>query len=174
MAGFERQTIMSELPPPALPDEMRPMLYTFLREQSTLSLATAGPTGRPQIAPLFFASDDDFNLYWVSSADSRHSANIEDWNDVAVAIYAPTWEWSGIKGVQIEGDALPVTDAAERQRALATYRAKFPFVNEKFAELIADSVVYVLRPRWLRWLDNARRFGYKQEFSLPDADDETD
>jgi uncharacterized protein YhbP (UPF0306 family) len=157
---------MSETSPP-LPDEMRPVLRGFLAGQSTLALGTAGLSdGRPQVAPLFFASDDDLNLYWISDPESRHSANLEDWNDTAAAIYAHTWEWAGIRGVQIEGDAMAVSDEAERKRALTLYRAKFPFVNEKFADLIAQSVVYVLRPRWIRWLDNERHFGYKQEFSL--------
>ena len=152
---------------PLLPDDMRPVLGEFLAGQSTMTLATAGvEDGRPQAAPLFFASDDGFNLYWISSPDSRHSLNIADWNDAAATIYVPTWEWNGIKGVQLEGDAVPVVEDDERQRALALYRAKFPFVNERFAELIEQSVIYVLRPRWLRWLDNARRFGYKQEFRL--------
>ena len=136
-------------------------------------VGTAGLSdGRPQVTPLFFASDDDLNLYWISDPESRHSANLTDWNDAAATIYAQTWEWTGIKGVQIEGDALPVEGSDERKRALALYQAKFPFVNDKFAELIAQSVMYVLRPRWIRWLDNERHFGYKQEFSLepPDAD----
>jgi uncharacterized protein YhbP (UPF0306 family) len=156
---------MTELPP--LPDEMRPILRAFLKEQSTLALGTAAlENGSPQVAPMFFASDDDFNLYWISDPDSRHSANLRDWNDAAAAIFAPTWDWAGIKGVQIEGDAMPVDGDDERQRALDLYSAKFPFVTEKFADLIKQSVIYVLRPRWIRWLDNARHFGYKQEFSL--------
>ena len=157
---------MSDLPP--LPDDLRPVLRTFLDGQSTLALATAGDEdGRPQVAPLFFACDDDFNLYWISDPDSRHSANIAGWNDVAAAIYTHTWEWAGIKGVQIEGDAWAVTDDNnERAHALALYQAKFPFVTDKFADVIAASVIYVLRPRWIRWLDNERRFGYKQEFAL--------
>ncbi|MEP0761982.1 MAG: pyridoxamine 5'-phosphate oxidase family protein [Chloroflexota bacterium] len=150
-----------------LPDEMRPILRDFLSKQSTLALATAGlRDGRPQVAPLFFASDDALNLYWVSDPDSRHSRNIADWNEVAAAIYVHTWDWMGIKGVQIEGTAMPVTDDEERQRALALYSAKFPFVDDRFDDLIANSVFYVLRPRWLRWVDNERRFGYQQEFML--------
>jgi uncharacterized protein YhbP (UPF0306 family) len=157
---------MGELP--LLPDDMRLVLRAFLDGQSTLALATAGlRDGRPQAAPLFFASDDALNLYWVSAPDSRHSRNLEDWNDVAAAIYVHTWDWMGIKGVQIEGVATPVTDDEERQRALALYSAKFPFANEQFGALIASSVFYVLRPRWLRWIDNERRFGYQQEFALP-------
>jgi hypothetical protein len=146
------------------------MLREFLAGQSTLALGTAGLTdGRPQVTPLFFVSDERLNLYWISDPESRHSANLCDWNDAAVAIYAPTWDWAGIKGVQIEGDAQAVNDETERQNALALYQAKFPFVNEKFAALIAQSVVYVLRPRWIRWMDNARHFGYKQEYSIESA-----
>lgn len=152
---------------PALPDEMRPMLREFLAGQSTLALATVGvEDGRPQVAALFFASDDDFNLYWISDAHSRHSLNLADWGDVAAVVYVDTWDWTGIKGVQIEGYAEPISEGGERQRALALYRAKFPFVTDKFADLIAESAIYVLRPRWLRWLDNTRHFGYTQEFQL--------
>ncbi len=157
---------------PLLPDSMRPVLREFLAEQSTMALATAGlADGRPQVAALFFASDDDFNLYWISDPDSRHSRNIADWNDVSAVIYAHTWEWSAIRGVQIEGDAMDVADEDERDRALALYTGKFSFVNDRFAPLIEQSVIYVLRPRWLRWIDNTRKFGYKQEFRFaPDGE----
>lgn len=152
---------------PLLPDELRPLLRDFLAQQSTLVLATAGiEDGRSQVAPLFFVSDEAFNLYWVSDPDSRHSRNLEDWNDVAVTVYAHTWEWQAIQGLQIEGDAVAVIDDEERQQALALYKKKFDFVNERFEDLLEKSVVYVLRPRWLRWIDNRQRFGYKQEFSL--------
>ncbi|HEX3050893.1 MAG TPA: pyridoxamine 5'-phosphate oxidase family protein [Aggregatilineaceae bacterium] len=156
---------MAEIP--LLPDDMRPVLRDFLTAHSTLAVATVGESdGRPQVAALFFASDDQFNLYWISDADSRHSKNITGWHNVAATIYEQTWNWAGIKGLQIEGEAEVVHDADEHQHALEVYKAKFPFVTDRFAELIESNVVYVLRPRWMRWLDNERRFGYKQEFSL--------
>lgn len=152
---------------PALPDDLRPVLQAFLDAHSTLALATAGDQdGRPQVAPLFFASDEDFNLYWISSPDSRHSTNLADWDVAEAAVFTQTWEWTGIKGVQFAGTATTVTGDEERDRALRLYRDKFPFVNERFEDVIANSVLYVLRPTWLRWLDNERHFGYKQEFSL--------
>jgi len=152
---------------PRLPDELRPVLREFLASQPTLVLGTVGvEDGRPQVAALFFASDEAFNLYWISDPGSRHSQNLTDWEDVAATVYAPTWDWSRIQGIQIEGYAEAVNEETERQHALALYEAKFPFVTDKFADLIAESTVYVLRPRWLRWLDNTRHFGYKQEFLL--------
>ncbi len=159
---------------PVLPEDMRPVLREFLARHSTMALATAGEQdGRPQVTPLFFASDDDLNLYWVSDPDSRHSVNIADWDVVAATLFEETWEWTGIRGVQIEGTAAVLRDDDERTRALAVYKAKFPFVTGKFEDLIADSDLFVLRPRWMRWLDNARHFGYKQEFRLEPADGDT-
>lgn len=159
---------------PVLPADMRPKLREFLKTQSTMALGTVGLSdGRPQVTALFFACDDDFNLYWISDPDSRHSKNLDDWNDVSAAIYPQTWDYGAIKGVQIEGDAYSVTDEDERHRALRLYTAKFPFVTDRFTTLIQQSVFYVLRPRWLRWIDNERKFGYKQEFSLnPDTNED--
>ncbi len=138
-----------------------------------MALGTAGlDDGRPQVAPLFFASDDAFNLYWISDPDSRHSKNLGDWNDVSATIYSHTWDYTAIQGVQFEGDAMDVADDDERTRALGLYTTKFTFVTDKFAVLIAQSVIYVLRPRWLRWVDNTRKFGYKQEFRCVQESDE--
>ncbi|HML24162.1 MAG TPA: pyridoxamine 5'-phosphate oxidase family protein [Aggregatilinea sp.] len=157
--------MLSEIPP--LPDDLRAALAEFMAAQSTLVLATTGDQdGRPQAAPLFFAADESFNLYWVSSPDSRHSANIADWDVAEAAIYVQTWDWTGIKGIQIAGSAEAVSDDDERAHALTVYKAKFPFVNDRFETLIEDSVFYVLRPTWIRWLDNQRHFGYKQEFRI--------
>lgn len=154
---------MSDLP--LLPEAMRPTLRAFLAAQSTLALGTLGPRS-PQVAPLFFVADDAFNLYWISDPESRHSRNLIAQEMVAATIFANTWDYAAIQGVQIEGRAGPVYDPEERAQALERYAAKFPFVNERFGAVIAQSTVYVLRPRWLRWIDNTRRFGYKQEFRV--------
>ncbi|WP_119068972.1 pyridoxamine 5'-phosphate oxidase family protein [Aggregatilinea lenta] len=157
--------MLSELP--LLPDDLRAALTEFMAGQSTLVLATTGEQdGRPQATPLFFAADEEFNLYWVSSPDSRHSTNIADWDVAEAAIFVQTWDWTGIKGVQLAGNAEAVADDEERARALSIYKAKFPFVNDRFEDVIEDSILYVLRPSWVRWLDNERHFGYRQEFRI--------
>ncbi len=157
--------MLSELP--LLPDDLRVALTEFMAGQSTLVLATTGEQdGRPQATPLFFAADEEFNLYWVSSPDSRHSTNIADWDVAEAAIFVQTWDWTGIKGVQLAGTASVVAGDDERARALGVYKSKFPFVNDRFETLIEDSMFYVLRPNWIRWLDNERHFGYKQEFRI--------
>ncbi|MBN1200803.1 MAG: pyridoxamine 5'-phosphate oxidase family protein [Anaerolineae bacterium] len=160
---------------PPLSDELRTILLNFLASQSTLALGTAGDSdGRPQVAPVFFVNDESFNLYWVSNPHTRHSVNLAAWNDVAGAVYTDTWEMAAIKGVQLEGDAKIVTDDDERQRALGLYMNKFAFVakmQQEHPEAMQQGAVYVLRPRWGRWVDNAQGFGYQQEFSLVSPND---
>ena len=158
---------------PPLPDTLRERVDAFLAGQSTLALGTVGVANRPQVAPLFFvhvfAANGALRVYWLSDPSSRHSANLSALPEAAVAVYAPVWEWREIRGVQMEGHAVPVHDVAEREHVLALYRAKFPFVTAvTFAVLVRRATLYALRVTWLRWLDNAQGFGHKREFRLPE------
>lgn len=137
-------------------------LRIFLREQSTLALATVNSMGQPQAAPIFYVSDDDLCLYWLSSAKSRHSVNLNEQPQVSATVYPAVWGWQEIRGVQIDGRARAIIDPAEREMAIGLYKAKFT-LPPTFDAQIAASVMYVLEPSWLRWLDNSVRFGFKAE-----------
>jgi uncharacterized protein YhbP (UPF0306 family) len=137
----------------------------FLETHSTLALASVSADGIPQIAPLFYVSDDDLNLYWLSSENSRRSINLEKTPAVAAAIYPEIWEWQQIRGLQIEGKARAVHDETQRYHMLTRYRGKFT-LPAVFDSQIAVSTLYRLTPRWLRWLDNSVKFGYKAETLL--------
>lgn len=136
-----------------------------LARRSTLTLATTTGGGLPQATPLFFAAAPGGSLLFVSDARSRHGASIAANGEAAVAIYGETWRWNEIAGVQMEGSVRAILDGSERASALGTYRAKFPFVAE-FTEQLARSNVYRFTPRWVRVIDNAVRFGYKEEFTI--------
>jgi uncharacterized protein YhbP (UPF0306 family) len=88
--------------------------------------------------------------------------NLATNEQVAATIYPQAWSWTEIRGLQIEGVAFPVTDENTRKEMLERYYKKFD-LPPGFETIIADSVLYVLKPRWLRWLDNSVRFGYKSE-----------
>jgi uncharacterized protein YhbP (UPF0306 family) len=85
---------------------------------------------------------------------------------VAVTIHNETWDWRDIHGVQIDGQARRVIDPDETDRAWALFRDKFPFTAE-FTDQIARSSFYVLKPQWLRLIDNSKYFGHREEFTLP-------
>ena len=156
-----------------LPEALRAQVDAFLAEQSTLALGTVGVENAPQVAPLFFAhvfaDGGGLRVYWLSDPSSRHSTNLAACPKVAAAVYAPVWGWREIRGVQMEGQVTPLREAEERAQGLALYRAKFPFVTAvTFAVLVRRATLYELRVAWLRWLDNARGFGHKREFCLPE------
>jgi uncharacterized protein YhbP (UPF0306 family) len=134
----------------------------FLATQSTLALATVDAEGRAQVAPLFFVSDSALNLFWLSSISSRHSLNLAARPAVAATVYAETWTWQAIRGLQIEGNAWHVDHAGQRAAILDSYRRKFE-LTPQFDALIAASGVYCLQPGWIRWLDNSVSFGYRAE-----------
>lgn len=146
--------------------DTRRAIQAFLEAQSTLSLATVNAGGQPEAAPLFYVSDEALKLYWLSSEKSRHSVNLLARPRAAATIYPAVWGWQEIRGLQIEGEAAVVTHPAVRDAVLARYRRKFT-LPPAFDAQIAASALYALRPRWIRWLDNGVRFGYKAEITLP-------
>jgi uncharacterized protein YhbP (UPF0306 family) len=140
-------------------------IRAFIEAHSTLALATVNAESQPQIAPLFYVSDDRLNLYWLSATHVRHSTNLTTSPHVAATIYPAVWEWKDIIGVQIEGEAGPITDERVREQIMRRYLHKFK-VPPEFDAAITASTLYRLRPRWIRWVDNSVQFGYKAELDL--------
>lgn len=136
----------------------------FLAKHSTLTLATTTADGLPQAAPLFFATQDDGSLLFVSGAKSRHGLNIAANGRAAVTVYGETWNWNEIAGVQMEGTVSAIPAGPEREAAWESYKAKFPFVVE-FEDEVSRSNFYRFTPRWARLIDNSVRFGYREEWN---------
>lgn len=148
-----------------LPASELNVVRVFLDAQSTLALATVDADGSPQVAPLFYVSDEALNLYWLSSATSRHSINLDTQSRVAATVYPDVWDWKDIRGLQIEGTASAVEDRALRGEILVRYNQKFD-LPPGFEAVIADSGLYALKPTWMRWLNNSAGFGYKVDFDF--------
>jgi uncharacterized protein YhbP (UPF0306 family) len=134
-------------------------VHALLEGETTVVLATCG--AEPIATPLFFVADG-FDLYWLSSPDSRHSRNVAERPRCAVSVHAAVTDWRDIRGLQMEGDA---SVASEREPAITRYRARFRLGPELDAALDA-STLYLFRPRWLRYLDNSLGFGFKREIFL--------
>ena len=137
----------------------------FLNTQSTMALATVNADGQPETAPIFYVSDDRLNLYWLSATHARHSINLAVNSRVSAAVYPAVWQWIEINGVQVEGTASLISDERVREQILLLYLRKFQLPAE-FDVAIAASGLYVLRPSWIRWVDNSVKFGYKVEIEL--------
>lgn len=145
--------------------DVRQVINTFLETQSTLALCTVNAEGHPETAPVFYVSDDQFNLYWLSGTSSAHSVNLSAHMQVSGSVYPSVWQWEDIVGLQIKGVAETISDERMREQILLIYLRKFQ-LPPSFDAMIASSTLYVLRPTWLRWVNNSIQFGYKTELDL--------
>ena len=153
----------------------RETIRQMLEAHNTISLATCRD-GKPWAASLFFASDRNLNLYFVSDYRTHHARDIESAPDVVVTVNADCRRLTEIKGLQIEGRVEKVA-GTDRVNALRVYLLKFADVKALFdapksddeqtiAERLRAANMYRLEPRWIRLIDNSKWFGYKLEYDL--------
>lgn len=139
---------------------------------NTLTLATCHD-GEPWAATVFYASDADLHLYFVSDRRTRHAQHMLADPRVELAIDADVDAWSAVRGLQISGTAAPVSDAG-RALALGYYLAKFASVKALFeqprsadeqaiARRLQDTDFWCVTPGYIRLVDNSRGFGFRIE-----------
>ena len=131
----------------------------YLSAHNVMSLSTCGADG-PWAAAVFYASRD-FTLYFVSSPQSRHARDLALDPRCAAAIHEDYRDWQAIRGLQLSGTVEPL-EGVERDAALACYKAKFQFLDNPGAALLAalgKAACYRLTPRELYFVDNTTGFG---------------
>lgn len=157
-------------------DADREAIRRMLEAHNTITLATSRD-GQPWAASLFFASDKNFNLYFVSDYRTRHARDVDACGDAVATVNADCAQWTDVKGLQIEGHVTVVT-GVQRLNALRHYLAKFADVRalfeapkgkdeETIAERLKAAHMYKLQPSWIRLIDNSKWFGYKLEVEIP-------
>lgn len=145
---------------------LRTRIERFLGTHHVMTLATASYNG-PWAAAVFYASDR-LDLYFVSWHGSRHCADFETGSTVAAAIHGECRDWRRVKGVQLEGLAKRLS-GKERARAQRLYGSKFPRLADpqaappQVASALRKSHWYRLVPKRLRFIDNSRGLGHREE-----------
>lgn len=149
----------------------------FLDAHNTLTLATRNADGSPHACDLFYVRVDDV-CYFLSNPTTRHIQNLSREPRVSATIHGAAQGWQDIRGIQMVGTAARVEDDAERARAFAAYLHKYAFVREMMPniemlgrahEIFGVIDLYKLAPRWWRWIDNTRGFGYKEEGEIQNS-----
>ena len=140
-------------------------IAALLREQSTLALATTDEQGQPCVAPLYYITDEELTLYWLSSETSLHSQNLKRAPTAAATIYRSTENWKEIRGVQLRGHVTVITDPTRRRALIKAYCERFQ-LGAIFKATISQCSLYALRPVFFRSIDNSKVFGHKFEIAL--------
>lgn len=114
----------------------------FLRENMTLTLATASPTGIPRATTLHYASDD-LNLYvWMRS----HAWAAQQIEQNPLVSFAIAQEGAGLQG---SGQARVLLSGEEVSRAVELFSDKFPMalgsstMNISFFRIVPSDVKLV-------------------------------
>ncbi|MCK9876690.1 pyridoxamine 5'-phosphate oxidase family protein [Frankia sp. Ag45/Mut15] len=95
-------------------------------EQVMLTMASVSPEVGVHANSAFFAIDEEFVVWFVSEATTRHSRNLHADARVAASIFLDTPEHGEqLRGVQFFGTARKAA-AAEVPAGLRTYRQRFP------------------------------------------------
>ena len=150
-------------------------IRSMLEAHSTLTLATADGT-EVWAATVFYASDAECRLYFVSDYRTRHARDIAANPRCFGTINADVDDWLSVRGLQLSG-TVEVVDGLARVNALRIYLTRFANVKalfekprdkneETIAERLKAANLYCLTPDWIRLIDNSKWFGYKFEVEL--------
>jgi uncharacterized protein YhbP (UPF0306 family) len=107
--------------------ELPPHVLEYLEQQSTITLATASPSGVPRAATLLYVNDGPVIYMWIrpKTTTARH---VEQNPLVSFAIDQYSEDWRKTKGVQGNGECGVVLGGEDIARAAMMFGQKFPNV----------------------------------------------
>lgn len=101
--------------------DLRALIAAYLDDAKLMALATAADD-RPWACSVWFAADEELNIYWFSSTTRRHSDEVARNPQVAGAIALPQTPDDPPRGVQFEGVSellVAPTDVAQAKELFA-------------------------------------------------------
>ena len=111
---------------------------------------------QPWASTLYYASDEHFNIYWLSKLDTRHSRELAASPKAAGAIPLDADPSTPNAGLQLQGIAGYVGDPAEIETATRAYAKKFGN-SEQFVQGVIsgkdEHKIYKLQPTAVVLLD---------------------
>lgn len=149
--------------------DLRKLIDEILSDSREMVLATCA-NNIPWSAVLVFGHDKDFNLYWISFENTRHSQEIEKNPSVAATVTKePTGDGQD-KGLQIQGQARKLKEeeilGAAREYFAKRGTPKMPETLEDVNTLAEGRSWYVLKPTKIKVLYGPL-FGYEAREFIP-------
>ncbi|MEY4744778.1 MAG: hypothetical protein RL272_723 [Candidatus Parcubacteria bacterium] len=133
----------------------------FLKSSTLAAVSTASRDGKPEVAFVYYVTDDDFNLFFLTRRDSLKFRNILENGRAAIAV----GNEDEVKTVQMAGKIEEVTEEGEIARhthliirspklaSLYMRNAPMNFLPPRVPQPDGTHFALVrLRPDWLRWM----------------------
>lgn len=151
--------------------DTRSEVLEYLRTHHVMTIATVGKLG-PAAAAVFYVNHGGL-FYFLSAPHARHCQNFMADARVAITIQEDYSDWGSIKGIQIDALAREL-DGQEKENAKRLYGEKFPDVlgDQPIQAVLAEALRrvrwYELAAKQIRFINNQRGFGHKEEWSAAD------
>lgn len=134
------------------------ILLKFLQRNRLMAMSTFNKS--PWICTVYYAVDKDFNLYFVSSPDSKHCKDIEKNKNVACAIFDSHTKNSEHKvGVQYVGTASRVKGWDRTKTILKMWYRAAPGIEDivnvaNMKDKVISSRVYRIKPKKIQFFND--------------------
>ena len=152
-------------------EDWRSAALTLIQSESTLTLATTGPSG-PWSAPVYYVWVDD-RFCFFSSPESRHIRQAIASGKAAASLFHQADTWQALRGIQLAGTVQRVQSVSLSLKAVAKYLKRFPFTLDFFPDDPApDATAFFLRfkarlfmltPTDIFYTDNRLGFATRQQ-----------
>ena len=96
----------------------------IISENIYMTIASSSKDGKPWISPVFYAYDENYNLFWVSNKDSLHSNLIRKNPQVAIVIFNSSATEGNGDGVYFEAVAIELTNETEIRDAMGLFNKR--------------------------------------------------
>ncbi|HXS15116.1 MAG TPA: pyridoxamine 5'-phosphate oxidase family protein [Candidatus Saccharimonadales bacterium] len=124
------------------------LISDYLESARLMQVATT-KDNQSWTCTVYFAFDDENNLYWISLPTTRHSKELRGNEKVSGTIVLPHGPGDNVRGMQFQGVAKELTEGDEFQHALDVY-AKRMGMKETRKENILNGTdghtVYKIHP----------------------------
>ena len=138
-----------------MPD-LRILITEYLESNNMMQIATC-INNIPWCCTVYYAMDDDLNLYWISKPERRHSKEAEVNSNISSAVVSPHVPGDPVRGISIEGGAGMISkDSVEFDSMFSNYSDKFGWSDDAIEEMRSGEnthELYVLRPSSIVLLD---------------------
>jgi uncharacterized protein YhbP (UPF0306 family) len=105
--------------------DLAAMAGTIIDVNRYMTLATADAQGQPWASPVFYATADYAEFYWISAPETTHSRNLAQRPEVSIVIFDSTAPEGTGQAVYLSATAGQVPDD-DLDRALAVYPGPAP------------------------------------------------
>lgn len=154
--------------------EIHKTLLPFLQSQKVVSFATQDDKNEPWITNVYYSVNENYELFFFSSTDTKHSRHLKENSQVAYAVvWANPDDEEDRKAIQAVGTCERVKDPIKLVKLLTVHYKYWPSWRndsetlEETAKRVAKTGVYIIKPKLIKyWNDEV--FGDKsvEEYSF--------